>query len=227
MSKYKLREEKNLDQIGLNSFLKRIEDISSSTTTESSCYFSSKSTTGRYIKLIFAGTLAISSMGNIIKKDQVKFSKPECTTESLEIFNRTIENPYNSYIYELSKLTKHKGPAIKKEIIDKIIAFSSLNKNWDGYGAFPLEVKSASNAVQFIYLLNDRIIEKISDVYPTPNGTVLCVWENDANERVSLEFGNNTLAYYVKLNSQNPKFFNEIKVTAKEANIISDFIKTI
>jgi hypothetical protein len=121
----------------------------------------------------------------------------------------------------------HASSEVRKDVIDKIIAFKSLNENWDGYGAYPLEVKSASSAIQFILFLNDRIIEKINDVYPTPNGTVSLVWENEVNEKVALEIGNNTLSYYVKLNSQKPIFFNAIEINAKEANKISNFIKAL
>jgi hypothetical protein len=143
----------------------------------------------------------------------------------------TVTSSVTDAFYEvIETLGEIKSPTlseVKKDVIDKIIAFRSLNENWDGYGALPLEVKSASSAIQFILLLNDRIIEKINDVYPTPNGTVSLVWENEKNERLALEVGNNTLSYYVKLNSQKPIFFNDIEINVKEANTISNFIKAL
>lgn len=147
------------------------------------------------------------------------------------LFLNTVTSATTDAFYEaIETLDEIKSPAfseVRKDVIDKIIAFKSLNENWDGYGAFPLEVKSASSAIQFILLLNDRIVEKISDVSPTPNGTVSLVWENDVNERLALEVGNNTLSYYVKLNSQKPLFFNAIEINVKNAYTISTFIKSL
>lgn len=147
------------------------------------------------------------------------------------LFLNTVTSATTDAFYEaIETLDEIKSPAfseVRKDVIDKIIAFKSLNENWDGYGAFPLEVKSASSAIQFILLLNDRIVEKISDVSPTPNGTVSLVWENDVNERLALEVGNNTLSYYVKSNSQKPLFFNAIEINVKNAYTISTFIKSL
>jgi hypothetical protein len=167
--------------------------------------------------------------------DETPFSLPEL--DDTVVINwkwvspNTITKSATDAFYEaIETLDEIKNPAfskVKKDVIDKIIAFRSLNENWDGYGAFPLEVKSASSAIQFILLLNDRIVEKISDVYPTPNGTVSLVWENDANERLALEIGNNTLSYYVVLNSQKPLFFNAIEINVKNAYTISTFIKSL
>lgn len=226
MSKYKILDGDRLNQVNLNLCLENIENSTSSTTIENSSRFALKRPSIS-TKLFITSTLAIISKGNAIEKDQVKFKQPAFSEESLKQFNRTIEKPLNDYISELSNLVTHKGHFTKKDVIDKLIAFRSLNENWDGYGALPLQVKSTSNAVQFIYFLNDSIVEKLSDVYPTPNGTVSLVWENEVSERLTLELGSNTLSYYVKFNSQKPIFCNNIEINAKEANTISNFIKAI
>jgi hypothetical protein len=170
---------------------------------------------------------------NYVEKMSLRFPELHDTlVDNWEwLFLNTVTSSTTGAFYEaIETLDEIKSPAfseVRKDVIDKIIAFKSLNENWDGYGAFPLEVKSASSAIQFILLLNDRIVEKISDVSPTPNGTVSLVWENDSNERLALEVGNNTLSYYVKLNSQKPLFFNAIEINVKNAYTISTFIKSL
>ncbi|MGR3302459.1 MAG: hypothetical protein ACUZ8I_08125 [Candidatus Scalindua sp.] len=218
-----------MNLMDLELFLENIESPTLSTCTQS---FNNIPMLGTGIKRLLitgtlAGTLAISSLGNVLRGDNVKLKSPIFSEESLVDYNNTIEEPYDDYISELSKLISHKVNMTRSEVVERVIAFKSLNQSWDGYGAIPLEVKSAANAVRFIYLLNDKIVEKLSDIYSTPNGTVSFVWENDDNEGLSLELGNNTLSYYVKLNSQKPIFCNNIEINADEANTISDFIKTI
>lgn len=119
------------------------------------------------------------------------------------------------YIKGLKKYLPSSG-GLKDDIICKIIGFKSLNESWDGYGALPLEVKSASNAINFIHHLDMSLVNKISDVYPNTNGTVSIKWE-DGDERISLDAGNESFSYYVKFNSQKPKFYNNILFNNVEA----------
>lgn len=223
MEKYRLVDTKDKDLMDLNRYMEKIENPPSSPPTISI----GKSLMMDTAILAFAGALAISNLGDLIKSNHVRFKNSIFSEESLKNYNHTVGEPFNSYIKAISELTSHKVNMTRDEVVDSIIAFRSLNQSWDGYGALPLEVKSASNAVHFINLLNDRTVETLSDVYPTPNGTVSLVWENDANERLGLEIGNNTLSYYVKLNSQTPAFFNNIEINAKEVNTISASIKAL
>lgn len=229
MTEYKLKDGNDMDSRGLELYLENIENPPSSTSTQISHKIPM---VGTGIKRFFitgtlAGTLAISSLGNVFKDGRVKLKTPVFSENSLNDYNNTIEKPHDEYIDTLNKLISHTVNMTRSEVIENIMAFKSLHQSWDGYGAIPLEVKSAANAVRFIYFLDDIIVEAINDVYPTPNGTISFVWENENNERLSLEIGNNTLSYYVKLNSQEPVFFNNIEINANEANTISDSIEAI
>ena len=92
--------------------------------------------------------------------------------------------------------------------IKNIFSFKILENNWDGYGAIPAEIESASNAVTFVSYLDEEVAGFIYDVFPNPNGTISFLWENNSKERLSLEVGNQTMSYYLKLNSQKPQIFN-------------------
>ncbi len=229
MTEYKLEDGNDMDSRGLELYLENIENPPSSTSTQISY---KPPMVGTGIKRFFitetlAGTLAISSLGNVFKDGRVKLKTPVFSENSLNDYNNTIEEPHDEYIDTLNKLISHKVNITRVDMVERVMAFRSLNQNWDGYGAIPLEVKSAANAVRFIYFLNDRIIERISDFHPNPNGTFSLVWENEFDERLALELGNNTLSYYVKFNSQDPMFFNDIENNDKEVNRISDFIKAL
>jgi hypothetical protein len=99
----------------------------------------------------------------------------------------------------------------RNEIVKEIISFVSLNQDWDGYGALPLQVESAANAILITNQLTDSDLLKISAVYPNPHGTITFDWENDLAERISLEVGNTSFSYYVKVSSGSPEYFNNVK----------------
>lgn len=118
----------------------------------------------------------------------------------------TIDSEHNQYV---DFLKSHANLGIQKRqmITEQILSFKSLSNNWDGYGAIPTEVSSASNAIILVQNLIPSIVNKITSVHPTTNGTVSFVWENKDNERVSFEIGDNNYSFYTKLNNLKPLFF--------------------
>jgi hypothetical protein len=104
----------------------------------------------------------------------------------------------------------------RNEIIKEIISFVSLNQDWDGYGALPLEVESAANAILITNQLTNSELSKISALYPNPHGTITFDWENDSEKKISLEVGNTSFSYYVKARSSDPKFFDNKKFNDAE-----------
>lgn len=160
--------------------------------------------------------------GTVMVAFQTQNVEPSQMLKDNYITNNRYVNTYipndlglDPYIKGLKKyLSSMEG--LKDDIICKIIGFKSLNESWDGYGAIPLEVKSASNAINFIHHLDMSLVNKISDVYPNTNGTVSIKWE-DGDERISLDAGNDSFSYYVKFNSQKPKFYNNIPFNNVEA----------
>jgi len=115
----------------------------------------------------------------------------------------------------------------KQELITGILSFIALKNNWDGFGAIPAEVYSASNVISLIDLIGENLLCTVDEVFPNPNGTISLMWNNKSNETISMEIGNETLSYYVALPSKKTLFFNDIKINSKEAERISKFIELL
>lgn len=150
----------------------------------------------------------------------------EAHTEYFERYESNIGYALNKYFEEISSITSKQNFS-KHELITEILSFKTLNNNWDGYGAIPLEVRSAANILTLMDLIDENVFCTVDDIYPNPNGTISLSWNNHSGETVSLEVGNETLSYYVALSSQETLFFNEIKINGKEAEKISKQIERL
>lgn len=172
---------------------------------------------------VAAGTLLLVSSVNLL--DKVQF-KQGFSDSSLMSYDKSINIPLNNYLRDISRMVpNYSGGSL--DIIKKIVSFRSLNYSWDGYGAYPLEVEAASNAIQIVNQLPKIAIHTISDIFPNPNGTISFLWENENDERVSLEIGNSNFSYYVKYNSQKVMFFDNKPINDKEVFKLADFISAI
>lgn len=126
------------------------------------------------------------------------------------------------YIQEVNQLTT--PLVIKEDLIEEILSFKSLKQNWDGYGAVPVEVKSASNTIKILDKISTSGISKINEIYPNTHGTVTVEFENYNSEKLSLEIGNESFAYYIELNSLNVCFYNDLSFSNEN---IKELIKNI
>lgn len=173
------------------------------------------------IKLVLAGSMLVPITNQ--KAPQIfKKLDHKNTSEMVMNFNTYVEKPIEDYIRELISFSSHSHQT-KKDIIEKIVAFKTLVNNWDGYGSIPLEVKTATNAIQLLDFLPEMVIGRITDFFPNPQGTINFVWENESHEIVSLEIGNDTMSYYIKTSDQEPRFFNNIEINEEESSRLSAF----
>lgn len=115
------------------------------------------------------------------------------------------------------------------EIIDpynwlkqEVASYVLLNNNWDGYGAIPVFEEIANKAIEFITSLNDTYIDKISDIFPNPTGTITIEFENLQEEKLSLEIGRNNYSYFINYNDKAPKLVDGEDITADLKNITID-----
>lgn len=117
----------------------------------------------------------------------------------------------------------------KRECIDVILSFKSLTHSWDGFGAYPLQIASASNAIDIITELeniNEKFI-KPEDIYPNPNGTVSITWENDFEEKVSAEIGNSNFSFFAKYSNLEPEFYSNVELNRDNFEMLSSKIKAL
>lgn len=87
---------------------------------------------------------------------------------------------------------------------DQVNSLLDLKQNWDGYGAIPISHSIIECAESFIACLDSTFIDKISDIFANPNGTITIEWENTSKEKISLEIGTNSYSYFVKFNNKAP-----------------------
>jgi hypothetical protein len=106
-----------------------------------------------------------------------------------------------------------------------IDSFVNLKKDWDGYNGVPVFDDIATKAKSFISILDDTFIDKISDVFPNPTGTLVIEWENDSEEKLSLEIGQDNFSYFIRYKNNPPEFINGENVTDNLKDIQSSLCK--
>ncbi|MBX9449810.1 MAG: hypothetical protein KL787_08865 [Taibaiella sp.] len=115
----------------------------------------------------------------------------------------------------------------KDDLIKSIVGFKSLIDCWDGFNAVPVGIYSASNSIKLLNSLDLLSINRITDIYPNPHGTVSFEWENNTNEIISVEVGKDTMSYFVSYNSTPPVFFNKVPINIENIETLKAYIKTI
>lgn len=110
----------------------------------------------------------------------------------------------------------------RKALIKDILSFKVLNNNWDGYGAYPLEVESAANAITVINSLAEYSLIKVDEIFPNPHGTISIILKSI--NTISIEIGNDSMSYYVLENGKEPLFFDDIDVNLSEIESLETFI---
>lgn len=130
-------------------------------------------------------------------------------------------------ISEYSNTLLQKSYVNKGLFIENILSFKSLENSWDGYGALPLGVKCAKNAIMLLDSFDMAILTKVSDIHPNPNGTITFEWENKDSEIVSIEIGKDTFTYFVDFNSLDTKFYNKQSFSFENIQLLKKYISAI
>jgi len=141
--------------------------------------------------------------------------------------NRTevVKNQSDYLDFYIQKVNEFSTPLVQKEeLIEEILSFKSLKENWDGYGAIPLEVKSASNSLNILNKLDFTCISKVNEIYPNTHGTVTVEFENKYSEKLHLEIGNDSFAYFIELNEIGVSFYNDLSFSDEN---VKELIKNI
>src|SRR3989339_991330 len=105
---------------------------------------------------IVTGAIVFSSFGDLVAKNIIKNN--DSSIDEVAILAENISNIEKQYLDEIKSFSVKKLNTNRNDVINSIISFRSLENNWDGYGAVPLEVESASNAVSFLNLIDDFVV---------------------------------------------------------------------
>lgn len=210
-----LKNETNLDEI------RAFSNIVDNKTNINFSY----SNNNKILTSLIIGATLISSIQDVQAKN---IELIDTTTNYLTItldYNKNISIPFTKYIDDI-KFAANESTT-KHSIIRNILSFKSLNRSWDGYNAIPLEIDSATNAIELIDLIGENLFCKINDYYPNPNGTITLEWTNKLDEKISVEVGNNSYSYFVDLSSKEVQFFNNQYANKKDAKKLAEYIQIL
>jgi hypothetical protein len=81
-----------------------------------------------------------------------------------------------------------------------------VKDNWDGYnGVKPIESILTKSEI-FLSGLTTIQLDKVTDIYPNPNGTISIEFYKDKDRRISLEIGESSSSYYFKKTKNDVEF---------------------
>lgn len=89
----------------------------------------------------------------------------------------------------------------------------NVNDNWDGYGGSkPLKeiIERVSNFITT--KLTTIELDKLTDIYPNPNGTISLDFEKNKSRKISLEVGINSVCWYFRLEENNVEFNDDMDI---------------
>jgi len=146
----------------------------------------------------------------------------------MEAITKTYNKP--SLIPEVAEIAIQykKSDTLRKENIFKsIVDFSHLENNWDGYGAIPVGINSAKNAIEFISTLPVLAFQHFYDGYPNTNGTISFEWKNKNGEEFFVEIGDTKMSYFLMLNGQTSIKKDLVEFSTENIKTIKSYIKKL
>jgi hypothetical protein len=212
-----LNNERNLDEI------REFSDIVDKKTNINTIGYSNNN---KILTSLIIGATLIPSIQSVQAKnieliDTATKNYLTITTD----YNKTISIPFTKYIDDINVVSNKS--TTKHSIIKNILSFKSLNQSWDGFNAIPLEIDSATNAIQLIDLIGEKLFCEINDYYPNPNGTITLEWINKLNEKISVEVGNSSYSYFIDISSKEVLFFNDQNINSKDAKRLGEYIQIL
>lgn len=82
-----------------------------------------------------------------------------------------------------------------------------IEDNWDGYGGIkPNEIILEKTETFLKEKLTTIELDKLTDIYPNPNGTISLDFKRDIHRMISLEIGMDKISYYFRLDSEKTNY---------------------
>lgn len=132
-----------------------------------------------------------------------------------------------SQVAPVDRVHERTRPDRYNELIDEITSFGVLGDNWDGYGAVPVLPEIVEKVNTLINVLGSSCIEKVTNVFPNPHGTITIEWENNQREKLGLEIGLNSFSYFINYKNAEPKLADGKDVFSHIGEITSEINKLV
>ena len=115
--------------------------------------------------LLVGASLVSSNEVSASKSFKFENSNKNEITTTYE-YNETINEGLVKYINNINVSSKRNFS--KHSLLKDILSFKSLTESWDGYGAIPLEIESATNSIQLLDLIGENIFLYCKRFSPKP-----------------------------------------------------------
>tara|TARA_R110001583_G_scaffold24316_5_gene88801 strand:- start:489 stop:1112 length:624 start_codon:yes stop_codon:yes gene_type:complete len=142
-----------------------------------------------------------------IRKTKIQLSS--CNNKSIENYIEKSKKIDSESEYLINNFPTAKYD-LKKKITQDILGFKSFDKSWNGYGAIPTEIKSATNTIKLLFELSYNDLNKINEYYPNPHGTISIVFKNDSEEIIEAEVGNEEYSFYASFDGLATEYVNNV-----------------
>ena len=132
-----------------------------------------------------------------------------------------------AYLSLVSSYQRSNIEELRKASYEQILSFKSLDNNWDGFGAIPINVQCATSALCIINYLEEPELSTIIDIFPNTNGSVCIKWGNNNGERLTLSIGADTFSFYLKKNGFDAEFYDNQDINEVSTSFLVRKIKSI
>lgn len=136
------------------------------------------------------------------------------------IFEESVyENEASVIISDIYNLTR-------KNLKHRLDLISKLTTNWDGYGAPSIGKLSIAKCKNVISSLSDNVIIDVK-INPTEFGGTHLSYVNPIKKlRISVDFGDNAMSFYVIKGNTPPQFYSFLPYNDKNIAILTSLIES-
>ncbi len=128
------------------------------------------------------------------------------------------ENEASAIISDIYNLTR-------EDLKHKLDLISKLTPNWDGYGAPAIGKSSIAKCKNIILALSNKAIIDVK-INPTEYGGTHLLYVNPIQKlKVSVDFGENAMSFYVIRGGTPPRFYSFLSYTDKNIAILTSLIE--
>ncbi len=138
------------------------------------------------------------------------------------LFSYSVSNNNKKYEKNIRRDKRSVIEFEKMNVTSDIRELSSLEEDWDGYGAIKVLPICISNAINIINSKNISC-DYINDIYANPNGTVSIIWENEGESTVGLEVGEKEMSFYY-VNGDSHEVVNHVPFSEESYTKLSKIL---
>lgn len=137
-----------------------------------------------------------------------------------DIFGETkYENEASAIVTDVFNLTR-------TSLKHRLDSMAKLSANWDGYGAPAISKPSIARCKSMISLLSDNIIIDVK-INPTEFGGTQLLYANPIKDvKISVDFGDKAMSFYVLKGNSAPRFYSFLPYTAKNITMLTSLLES-